>query len=102
MLLVGQTFAVIEWDEPDPDGINGILTDYKVELTDEANNRTFIKHVGDNGTRLNFTNLLPHREYDVRVFVINTEGEGPPSNETVKFQTDEARKRYSLVQYICP
>ncbi|XP_065845955.1 usherin-like isoform X2 [Oscarella lobularis] len=95
VLLVGLTFAVIEWDEPDPDGINGILTDYKVELKDEANNRTFINHVGDNGTRLNFTNLLPHREYDVRVFVINTEGEGPPSNETVKFRTDDAPPDFS-------
>ena len=93
----GQTSISVKWEAPDSDGFNGILTGYNIRYTNLTDNVANLQKVDNETFFTNLTDLVPHTNYSIIVYVVNTVGEGPPSEEAV-ILTGQARKLATIFE----
>ena len=71
------TSIVVLWKPPIKQGQNGVITGYVVELSPVSSSYIARQSVGGNIDLYTFTNLKPHRNYNVRVAAKTLAGVGP-------------------------
>ena len=67
----------ITWQPPAPDGQNGVIVSYTVQLIERPTNTTFTYQRGGSHTEVFITNLHPYYEYSCSVAAETSVGLGP-------------------------
>ena len=66
---------ILDWTEPLPQDVNGIVTDYTITVTSSIGNSTF--QIGSNLTTYTLTSLRPYITYSCTVAGHTSIGQGP-------------------------
>ena len=79
---------ILDWATPLPQDVNGIVTDYTINVTSSAGNRYF--QIGSNMTTYALTSLRPYITYACIVAAHTSIGQGPFSTSVVVTTPEDA------------